>query len=108
MSRYSARSATSGNVILNSSRKGGNTLSCWFYINLGRASCGRDKWVEFDVREVATQLGVALPQFMTSEELQQCRGNPDGFEILLCRDLQRVADWCSEHNAVAVITKAGA
>lgn len=106
MARYAGRSASNGNITLNSSRKGGQTFTYWFYISLGRASCGRDRWVEFDIRDVANKIGVELPQFMTSEEIEHCGKSRDAYEQLLKRDLQRAADWCNQHNVLAVIAQA--
>lgn len=102
--RYPHRSATSGAITLNSARKGGNTLGFWFFINLGRASCGRDKWLEFDVRDLAKKAGQPLPQLMTSADLDACRDDTDDFEQLLQRDLQRVADFCARVDAIAILT----
>lgn len=101
--RYPHRSATSGNVTLNSARKGGNTLGFWFFINLGRATCGRDKWVEFDVRDLAKKAGQPLPEKMTLDEMSACRPHTDDFEKLLERDLQRVTDFCARVDAVQLL-----
>lgn len=105
MARYK-REATCGNVTLNSSRKGGNTLTYWYYINMGKASCGRDKWIEFDVRDLAAKAGAELPQLMTCEEMSACGDSSDAFENLLQRDLQRVADWCASIDAVSILSNA--
>lgn len=89
MSRYSNRSATCENVVLNSDRKVGNTMQFWFYRQIG------EKWVQFDVREIAREAEVEiLPERMTSEELESCAGDSEQYEALLQRDLQRAADWC--------------
>jgi hypothetical protein len=116
MTRYSARSASSGNITLNSARERGNTQQFWYYINLGPASCGRDKWAEFDIREIAKRLGVPLPNLIDDADLKACAKLPpeykslagQAYENLLHRTLQRVADWCDEHDVLAVIGEASA
>lgn len=101
--RYQRRAATSGDVNLNSSRKDGNTLTYWYWINMGRASCGRDHWLEFDIRDLAEVSAAVAPALITSDELQQCMDGKADFETLLQRDLQRVADWCASINALSCL-----
>lgn len=101
--RYAGRIGISGNVTLNNSRKGGQSFTYWFFINMGRASCGRDKWLEFDVRDLARTVGKPIPPLMTHEEIKACSEDNDSFEILLRRDLQRVAEFCASVDAVRVL-----
>lgn len=97
MLRYSARSATSGAITLNSARKGGSTQTYWFFLKAG------DGWIEFDVRILAQEMGASMPALATAAELESCK--PADFEKLLQRDLQRVADFCASVDALKIINE---
>ncbi len=97
MVRYSKRSATSGDITLNSSRKDGNTLTFWYWARAGK------KWVEFDIRELASRAGSEIPKLITIDELSACQSGGCCYESLLQRDLQRVADWCAEIGALTYV-----
>jgi hypothetical protein len=97
--RYERRAASCGNVTLNSSRKNGNTLKYWYWIHMGQGRGGKERWLEFDVRDLAKVAGAELPQLISSDELSQLHSD-EGYELLLHRDLHRVAAWCAGIDAV--------
>lgn len=101
--RYERRAASCGNVTLNSSRKSGNTLTYWYWIHMGQGRGGKERWLEFDIRDLAKVVGAELPQLISSKELDDLRSD-DAYEQLLRRDLQRVADWCVSVDAVTRLT----
>lgn len=92
ITRYSKRSATYGATTVCSSRNRGHTMTYWYWIQLGK------RWVEFDIREVARDMGLELPPLEVL--LPPGASQPGDFEALLVRDLNRVAEWCEKAGVI--------
>lgn len=102
---YPARSATVGNVTVCSAKKYGSTCTYWFFASIGKASCGRDKWVEFDIRDMSERTCAILPDLCSSQDLADCESGKTEYEEILKRDLTRVAEWCATHGVISILSK---
>lgn len=104
MSMFIGREAVHGECRVRNERKNGNSLKYWFYLYVGLNRNGIEKWVVFDVRDLAQRANTAEPELMTSEELYACREQTNDFENLLKRDLLRIAEFCDKVGAVQLLT----
>lgn len=93
MKRHQSRIATRGFTKLASAVKDRETQTFWYYMWIG------SKWYLFDVRHIAALANRELPALATDSEWAKAKGAFMGYEVLLQRDLERVAVWCEAISA---------
>jgi len=104
MSMFIGREAVHGDCRVRNERKNRNSLKYWFHLHVGMNRNGKEKWVVFDVRDLAQRANTEEPELMTLEELCACRDHTNDFENLLKRDLSRIAEFCYKVGAVQLLT----
>jgi len=93
MKRHPSRVVTRGFTKLASATNKGQTQEFWYYMWVG------SKWHLVDIRALAKASNHDLPKLAADKELEGCRVSMLGYEMLLARDLERVAIWCDAIDA---------